>query len=182
MRAFIAVEMSKEIRDYLYGLQLRLRKELKDCKIHWVAKRNLHLTMKFLGEIDEEQLEEIKKRLEKIEIVEFEVKLDTVGFFPNEDYLRVIFVGLEPEDKIINLQQKIDMELLDLFSREQEFHGHVTLGRVKFVKDKRKMKEVLREKIERISMHVDGFQLMKSELGKDGPRYFLLKGYKKDFR
>ena len=75
MRAFIAVEMDKGIKDYLYGLQLKLIKELKDNKISWVAKRNLHLTMKFLGGVDDEKIEEVKKRLEKIDFEAFEVHL-----------------------------------------------------------------------------------------------------------
>lgn len=174
MRAFIAVEMSKEIKDYLYGLQLELRKELKDCKIQWVAKKNLHLTLKFLGEISEEQLEEVQRRLEKIDFAPFSVHLGRMGAFPSEEYIRVIFVELQPEREVIALQQKIDMELLDLFSKEQEFHGHVTLGRVNFVKDKKQMREIFREKIEQKTMEVKGFQLMQSELQKDGPRYSVL--------
>lgn len=171
MRAFISVEMNKEIKDYLYGLQLRLRKELKDSKINWVAKKNLHCTMKFLGEISKEQLEEVERRLEQIDFVPFEVHLGKIGAFPSEDYIRVIFAGLQPEKKVIALQQKIDMELLDLFSKEQAFHGHVTLARVKFVPDKKKMREILRQKIEPKIMSVEGFSIMMSRLKKEGPRY-----------
>jgi len=174
MRCFIAVEMYKGIKDYLYELQLELRKQVKDCKINWVVKRNLHLTMKFLGEVEEEKLEEVKKRLKRIEFEPFEVRLDKMGVFPSEDFIRVVFVGLQPEEKIIALQQRIDMELLDLFSKEQEFHGHVTIARVKFVKDKKRFREIFKQEIEQKTMVVESFQLMKSDLKKEGPSYSAL--------
>jgi len=174
MRCFIAVGLNDEIKDYLYETGLRLRKELKESKISWVAKRNLHLTMKFLGEVDEEKIEEVKKRLKRVEFEEFEVELDKLGVFPNEDFIRVVFIGLQPEERIIKLQQKIDMELLDLFSKEQEFHGHVTLGRMKIAKDKKRIIKVLKENVEKRKMIIDNLQLMKSELHKEGPRYFKL--------
>ena len=180
MRCFIAVELSDDVRDYLYelvsGFQTKLRKE--NVKINWIAKRNLHLTMKFLGEVNEVTLGVVKERLRKIEFSAFELELDKLGFFPNEDYLRVIYVGLEPEKKIIELQQRIDMELLDLFGKEQDFHGHVTLGRVKLAKDKKRLKELAGEKIENKKFIVEEFKLVKSELAKEGARYFTLGSFK----
>ncbi|HLC62708.1 MAG TPA: RNA 2',3'-cyclic phosphodiesterase [Candidatus Nanoarchaeia archaeon] len=175
MRAFIAVELSKEIKDYLHGLQEdfknRLKKEKNNVKLSWVAKKNLHLTLKFLGNVDEKKIEEVKKRLTKIEIESFEVYLDKIGFFPNDDDVKVIYIGLQPESKIIKLQQRIDMELLELFNKEQGFHGHVTIARVKMIKDGRIVNELLNEKVERKKMILEGFQLMKSDLKKDGPSY-----------
>jgi len=180
MRAFIAIEMSKEIKDYLYGLQKKFQAQLRkeNIKINWIAKKNLHLTLKFLGEVNEETIDIVRKRLKMIEFNELGLELDNLGFFPGEDYIRVVYAGLQPEEKVIELQQRIDMELLDIFTKEQDFHGHVTIARVKFVKDKIKLRELMKEKIEKKKMTIKNFQLMKSELSKDGPRYFVLEKFK----
>jgi len=180
MRSFIAIEFPKEVKDYLYGLQNKFKKDLKkyNVKINWIAKKNLHLTLKFLGDIEENVLDKIKERLDNIEFSSFELNIDGIGFFPGGDYLRVIFIGLKPEDKVKELQQEIDQELLDISSKDQEFHAHVTLGRIKSVNDREKLKNVVYTDIEKIKFNVDKFVLMRSQLSRDGPKYFLLKAFK----
>ncbi len=173
MRIFIAVFPPKDILDYLVDLQRTFQKSLKNkgAKIRWTPKSRIHLTLKFLGEIDENKLGEVKKRLSGIDFKSFDVELGKVGFFPGNDEIKIVYVGLEPEEKIIRLQQKIDMELLDLFNKEQGFHGHVTLGRVKMIRDGKKIKWIINEKIEKKRMKIDNFLIMKSDLKKDGPSY-----------
>ena len=180
MRAFVAIELPGEVKDYLYDLQNRFKKELRNdiIKISWVAKKNLHLTIKFLGEINEKKLEEIKERLIKIDFKPFELNIEEIGFFPSEEYLRVLFVSLHPEEKVVKLQRMIDEELLDISSKDQEFHAHVTLGRMKSVRDRERLKEVVLIDMEKIKFRVIEFVLMKSQLSRDGPKYFLLESFK----
>ena len=174
-RIFIAFDVSDEARDYLFNLQKELSKFVK---AKWVEKKNIHLTLKFLGEIDDEKLEKLKKELSKIKFKRFDVVLDELGVFPDENFTRVIWVGLKGEG-IFNLQKKIDEELLELFSQDQKFTSHITLGRVKAVKDKEKLKEFFSKiKIDEIKFTVDNFKLYRSELSKDGPKYYLLEEYK----
>jgi len=173
-RIFIAFDVSDEARDYLFNLQKELSKFVK---AKWVEKKNIHLTLKFLGEIDDEKLEKLKKELSKIKFKRFDVVLDELGVFPDENFTRVIWVGLKGEG-IFNLQKKIDEELLELFSQDQKFTSHITLGRVKAVKDKEKLKEFFSKiKIDEIKFTVDNFKLYRSELSKDGPKYYLLDEY-----
>ena len=76
------------------------------------------------------------------------------------------------------MQKKIDEELLDLFSQDQKFTSHITLGRVKAVKDKEKLREFFSKiKIDKIKFSVNNFKLYRSELSKDGPKYYLLDEY-----
>ena len=63
----------------------------------------------------------------------FNIKLHGVGVFPNENYIKVIWVSLNPKEEVIGLQQKIDSELLNLFPKDQRFSAHMTFGRVKFI-------------------------------------------------
>lgn len=174
-RVFIAFDVSSEVRDYLFKLQKELSKYFR---AKWVAKKNIHLTLKFIGEIDKDKLEKLKKELAKIKLKKFNVVLDEFGVFPDENLIRVIWIGLK-SDEIFNLQKKIDEDLLESFSSDQKFTSHITLGRVKAVKDKEKFKEFLSKlKIDKIKFSVDSFKLYRSELSKDGPKYYLLEEYK----
>lgn len=170
MRLFIAVDVPDEVKDYLHGLQKRLHS--LPAKIKWVAKKQLHLTLKFLGEVEEGKVEVTKEKLRNVKLGRFSVKLNGLGVFPSESYVRVVWAGLEPEGKFIELQQKVDAELLELFPKEQKFHAHLTLGRVKFVKDKEEFSKMLEEtKVEEKEFEVSNFKLMKSTLTGKGPVY-----------
>ncbi|MFH1210071.1 MAG: RNA 2',3'-cyclic phosphodiesterase [archaeon] len=175
MRCFIAFELPKEIKDYLFEIENKIRDN--NSKIHFVAKKNLHLTLKFLGDVDEDLLKDVKERLKNIKFKSFKIKLGKIGVFPNESYIRVVWVGLNPKEKVIELQQLIDSELLDLSEKDQEFSAHLTLGRVKFIKDKKKFLEKLKIEIEEKEFLVEEFKLMKSELSKDGPTYSEIEKY-----
>lgn len=177
MRIFIEIDLPQEIKDYLFQLQKQIGD--KSAKIRWVAKKYLHLNLKFIGEISEEQLYDVKKKLEKVEFNKFKVSLDKIGFFPANDYIRVIWIGLKPEQDVIRLQQKIDGNLIGLFPGDQRFQAHLTLGRVKFVKNKNDFVEKFNKiEVNPIEFEIDEFKLMKSTLTKDGPIYEVLEVYK----
>jgi len=174
MRLFVAVELPKEIKDTLYEFQ----KELKPfVKANFVHKKNLHLTLKFFGEIQPEEVKEIQERLDKIKLSRFNLDLDEVGFFPNEKFINIIWVGLEPGNKIIKLQTLVDEETLGYGKKESKFKAHLTLARVKTIKDKKGLINIVREKKLEGNFLVENFYLMKSELSKDGPRYSVIKEY-----
>ncbi|MFH0936125.1 MAG: RNA 2',3'-cyclic phosphodiesterase [Candidatus Woesearchaeota archaeon] len=176
MRTFIAIELPKEIREYLTEIQKQIGSE--NAKIKWVAKKHLHLTLKFLGEISEKRIELLKELLGKIKFKRFEVNLSSLGVFPNEKKINVIWIDLKPAGKIIELQQKIDSELLNNFPKEQRFYAHLTLGRVKFVKNKEALLEKIKNvKIEPKEFEINEFKLIKSDLTKDGPVYTVLVTY-----
>ncbi len=170
MRLFISIELPKEIRDYLEELKSTLRR--LPAKIKWVAKKNLHITLKFLGEVEDKKIEILKKRLENIKTNPFEIELSRIGFFPSSNYIRVIWVGVIPEENVIRLQRMIDGELIDMFPGEQRFEAHITIGRVKFIKDREKfVKELSDVRIKNIKFRVNNFKLMKSTLRREGPIY-----------
>ena len=138
MRAFIALEIPGKIREKLFEIAKSLYdKNLFSGKI--TEKENIHLTLKFLGEIDELQVGQIIERLREIKIKKFEAELKELGVF-NENFIRIIWVHLANCDR---LQNEIDEALKDLFEKERRFMGHVTIARVKSVKDKEKLFEEL---------------------------------------
>jgi 2'-5' RNA ligase len=176
MRTFIAIFLPKEIFDYLDEVQNKLRKQLP-AKINWASKSSLHFTLKFLGNVDEKNINAINERLNRIKFKSFKINLDKIGVFPNEDFIRVIWVGLKAKE-LFDLQKLIDYELLDLFSKDQNFISHLTLGRVKNIKDKEKFKKNLKIEIEEKKFEVNEFCLVKSELHKEGPKYEILERFR----
>ena len=177
MRLFIGIFLPEEILDYLYEVENKLKKNLP-AKINWVTKKNLHISLKFIGETSENNLGLIKEKLNKIKFKLFKTKLGQIGVFPNENHVSVIWVGIKPAGKAIELQQKIDSELLGLFPKDQRFSAHLTLARVKFIKNKDEFKKNIKIEINEKEFEVNEFCLVKSELSKDGPKYEILERFK----
>lgn len=179
MRLFIAIDLPLDVKDYLYNLQKSFDKNL--AKITWVSKKNLHLTLKFLGEIDASKLDEIKKILRNIKFSSFEVSLNNFTCFPDFSFPRVLWVALKPEDNIFKLAQLIDEETLLISKSDVQFKAHLTIGRVKTIKFKERFTEQLKKiKIEKIKFRIDSFTLYKSTLSAQGPSYDVVEKYKLD--
>ncbi|MEA3378159.1 MAG: RNA 2',3'-cyclic phosphodiesterase [Nanoarchaeota archaeon] len=176
MRLFIAITLPEEIKDYLYNLQKSLNTGL--AKIKWVHKKNLHLTLKFLGEVDAKALEKIKDSLKDLSFSKFNLKLTEIGFFPSKNNIKVVWLGLEPKDKLIALQQLVDEQLLTLFPHDQKFSAHLTLGRAKSIKKKKEFLDIVNNiKVKQLSFDVGRIELVKSDLTKSGPVYKILEEF-----
>ena len=176
MRTFIALELSKEAIDEIKRIQELIRK-----KILFIGKftepENLHLTLKFLGEIDEKKVGEVKKRLREIDFGNFEAELADIGVF-SKKFIKIVWIKLNGK-KVFDLQREIDDKLKDLFEPEQRFMSHITIARVKNVKDRKELIEYLKNmKGRRVKFNVDGFFLKKSELFPEGPVYEVIENYK----
>ena len=175
MKLFVGIELPDNIKDYLYKLQSGL-KNSKLAKVNWCFKKNFHQTLKFLGEVPEDKLDELKNKLRNIKYNEFKLKLTEIGFYPSEQRINVVWVGVEPENEIIELRKLVDAETMEL--GDMKSGVHITLGRVKFVRDKKKFKEKLKNvKVESLSFGVGSFALFSSTLSKDGPSYNVLERY-----
>jgi|SRR3989344_6266796 len=173
MRIFIAVNLPKEVKDYLFDLE----KDFKSLgKINFVPKKNLHITLKFIGEIKEDKLNIIKERLKKIKLTSFEVSLDKLEIFPNIESMKVLFVSLAPKEKMQELFNNVDGSLIE-YPNDYSFSDHITLGRIKSLKNKENLIKKLNTKIKSIKFKINSFELMKSELSKDGSRYSVLEVY-----
>jgi len=170
MRVFISINISEEIRKEI--------KKVQDFLPEFFGKKtelqNLHLTLKFLGEVEEKTVEEVKEKLREIKIEKFKTEIDEIGVF-SEDFIRIIWLHMEDCD---NLQKQIDKVLKNLFKSERRFMSHLTIARIKGLKDKKGFLQDLKKiKIEKIKFKVDKFYLMKSELTAEGPRYSVLEEY-----
>lgn len=176
MRLFVALDVGNDIKDYLFNLKRSINNS--NAKINWVAKKNLHLTLKFIGEVPDSDVAKIKAALKNIKFGRFKLSLKSLGVFPNENFLRVLWVGLEPESYVIKLQKLIDEALIVYGKQETEFKCHLTIGRIKVVKDRKRFLGTIRKiKIGELSSNINNFRLYKSTLTKDGPIYEVLEAY-----
>jgi len=174
-RTFISVEFPDEIIKEVARVQGVLEKKRFNGKLTELGK--LHLTLKFLGEIDSERVKEVKKRLSGIEFEEMELRLGRVGTFSHRGNPRIVWVEVLGKG-IFELQKKIDSVLADLFRREDRFMGHLTIARVKFVNSPEDFVNYV-DKIsaKKLKFKVDGFKLKSSELKEAGPRHKTLETY-----
>ncbi len=175
MRLFVAIDLPKEIKDYVYELQGSLRNP-KFAKLIFVSKKNLHLTLKFLGELREEQLELLKGKLKKIKFTSFKLHLTTFGFYPDKNVPEVLWIGIVPQEYFKLLQQQIDEETLDF--GDLKLGCHLTFLRIKSLKDRKKFFAKLDAiQLKSFEFEVTSFSLYKSKLSKDGPTYLPLETY-----
>lgn len=146
-RAFVAIDIDEVVRQKLVAAQQKLAITGADLKL--VEAPNIHVTMKFLGEIPDEKIGPVSEALSRAAagIGPFDIGIGEIGVFPNLNYIRVVWAGVtEGRDEIIGLQQKIDRELQPLgFPRERDFVPHLTLARVRTAKHKERLATFIKE-------------------------------------
>ena len=169
-RIFISIDIPENIQQEIEKIQNRLPEFAgKKTEIE-----NLHLTLKFLGEISKEEIEKIRKRLKEIKFSQFETSIDELGVF-SEKFVRIVWLHLSNCEEI---QKIIDEKLSGSFSKEKRFMSHLTIARVKRLDNKGYFSSELKKiKIPRIGFVVDSFRLKKSTLTPKGPVYETLEEY-----
>src|SRR4030042_2347179 len=116
MRIFIAVDIPEDVIEELKKAQ----KFLKEANLKPV--KDFHLTLKFLGEVPEPKVEKVKDLLKQINFKPFKAQLTSIGVFPNPNYVRVVWVGISPEN-FISLQRDVDNSLEKIgFKKDKRFH------------------------------------------------------------
>ena len=135
LRAFLASEIPSPIQDGIQNATSKLRTTLGNAAIRWVPAHNIHLTLKFLGDVSESNLELIKQMLvaEAAQHQCFKVQIEGIGSFPNARRPRVLWIGLQGPPSLVTLQHSIDSfaSRLGYRSEEHGFSPHLTIGRVR---------------------------------------------------
>lgn len=179
MRTFVAIDLDSDIKKRISAFVAELRPRSRGIK--WVEPGGMHLTLKFLGEIPEDAVSDVKEALEKIAANHkpFRLKLKGTGYFPPvRKSPRVLWVGVEAETVIFQLQSEVERqtERLGFPCEERKYHPHLTLGRVKNssgVEEVLPFLEQAREK-EFGEMTVKRITLFRSVLKPSGAEYTVL--------
>ncbi len=175
-RAFICIEVPDSVIKEVARVQGILGKKVFTGKM--TELENLHLTLKFLGEINDVKLDEVRRKLSEIKIKGFDARVSEIGAFSHRGNPRIVWVKIGGGG-IFELQEKIDkLMVMAGFKKEERFMSHMTIARVGYVKDKKDFIRYVRNiGIKEINFKVDKFKLMKSELNEKGPDYSLIEEY-----
>lgn len=138
MRTFVAIKIAPDKK--LLNVFSTLRKSLAGEAIGWVSENNLHLTLRFIGETSHNQVTEIIQQLESIgeHFQPFQFELKGIGFFKSRNHPRILFINGENAGSLIQLAANIEEKIVSLgFSPEEKaFNPHLTLGRIKLIREK----------------------------------------------
>ena len=179
MRAFLAVELPPAIQTRMAEVQRRFAEAGADVK--WVEPRNLHVTVRFLGEIDEPQRRTVEAlaALVASRTAPLPLRLSRVGAFPSLRAPRVVWVGLsEDREAVARIAQAIEREgtAIGLRREERPFSPHLTLGRVRSSRHLAALTQRLSTSEWRPPppWRVSSLTLYQSVLGATGPTYTVL--------
>ncbi len=176
VRTFICVEITD--KEILYTIENTITRLKKIQGVKPAKPTQMHLTLKFLGEITETQIEQIKEILDLWKEKRFDLSLEEVGCFPNLKQIRVIWMGIqEGKEILIQLAKKINEELkpIGIPAERRSYIPHLTLARVKYLKNQDK--DALIRLIKELEFIKGGKQtineiiLMKSTLTPNGAIY-----------
>jgi 2'-5' RNA ligase len=180
VRCFIAIELPDGIKRGLRELQARLGAGCS-APVKWVDPENIHLTLKFLGNVAADRLDEISLAMNEAArgTSSFSLEVKELGVFPNPRRVQVVWVGLGGEvDKLARLQQRIEsnLEKLGFPPEGRRFTPHLTLARVRdqaTPSERERLGQLITETefAAASKFMVDSVRLIKSQLTREGPIY-----------
>lgn len=181
MRLFIALILPEKTKKILAQVQNELRQEAAQGAVKWVEPENFHQTMIFLGQVDNNRLDDIKQILIEVKskLKPIVLELKKVGFFPDQNRPRVIWVGLKGELEKLSAcfhQLRLALSRAD-FDFDTRFSPHITLGRVRFGRGRVVFDQDILEQTNQIlktgnsSFVADKLVLFESKLTPKGPIY-----------
>lgn len=170
MRCFVALELPEDLKTRIREIQ----EQLSSFDVKLVEPKNLHFTLKFLGELDRTAIEIVTQKLSAIsgKFSPFSVLLTGVGVFPSLSYIRVIWIGAKSQD-LINLHNSVAGALKAIGEPEKEAVPHLTIARVRSPRNKDTIANIVKryESESFGSFTADKIKLKKSILRPSGPVY-----------
>ena len=182
MRLFVALEIPAAVRDNLAAQIKELRDlstKVADKRPRWVRPENLHVTLKFIGEVSPTKLDGILNALSAIRSdTPIDLKFRGLGFFPNEQHPRVLWAGLDASADLTSLARDIDgaLESQGIARERRAFTPHLTLARIEPPGLHEKLRAAIKEKRAREfgSFQTHEFHLIESKLKPSGAEYTTL--------
>ena len=179
MRLFVALEIPSEVREKLAALGEELRKmepPSTRSRARWVRAQNLHVTLKFIGEVPAEKGEAICATLREVRSSQqLELRFCGLGFFPGEKRPRVLWAGMEASANLVPLAAEIEARLgkLGIPHEKREFSPHLTLARFEPPGISEQLRGAVQENARREfgTLRTGEFRLMQSKLKPTGAEY-----------
>ena len=175
IRTFIAVPIP--IITSVAACLTNLKSKLVNDKIKWIDPANMHITLFFMGDTEEEKIAEIETYLQDafFDFTSFEIELSELGLFSRQGRPQVIWMGIKRIKELTEIKKSIDNKLSQIGFQPEDrpFKPHLTLGRVKYVSDKKQLNDLVqRDKMKVYGrVKINEIILYKSELTSAGPIY-----------
>jgi RNA 2',3'-cyclic 3'-phosphodiesterase len=180
VRAFIAIELPASAQETIHKQTTRLQESLGKDLVRWTPVHNIHITLKFLGDVAAARIGFLKQMLmRELGIrTRFDLQIGGLGSFPNSKRARILWLGLQAHPALLSMQQAIETAAVRLGHEKEEraFSPHLTIGRVKpnlgpmeFQKIHSVLESVQLGNIATAS--VDSVHLFKSDLKPEGSVY-----------
>ncbi|MCK4801402.1 MAG: RNA 2',3'-cyclic phosphodiesterase [Anaerolineales bacterium] len=183
IRTFIAVDLPPGVLEALGQVTAQLQEKLPDTPVRWVNHQKMHLTLKFLGDISNENISMVEKILysEAAKRQAMEIGIGGIGAFPKMRHPRVIWIGVEAPTELFDLRRGIEdgVARLGYNYDKYDFTPHLTLGRISrkaSARDVRKVGNVLHEfQVGFIGVaRIEAVHLYRSDLRPEGAQYTCL--------
>ena len=177
-RVFVGIDLSRKFSRLIPMLKTTIGEHEGDIK--WISGKNLHLTLSFLGNIDDSKIETLIADLQEVKaLAKFTLSVNGTGTFPNLETPKVFWLGIEEGyDELSDTQSIIDELSFDYkeTQREEKFVPHITIGRINSAKKSTKIdvSTFLNAVYSPIEIPIDIVNLYESRLTPDGPRYKIL--------
>lgn len=180
MRCFIAIDINKEVRNGIEDLQRDLQHEAgaEGFNAKWVDPENIHLTLKFLGEVKDRDIIEVCRIVEDVALghERFFMNVEKIGTFGRP--ARVLWVGVDDADELGKLQGDLDGRLAAAgWPKDRKgFSGHLTLCRVKNFQTGECLEKIIKDydEVKLGSVLVDSVYVYRSDLTSEGPEYTVI--------
>ena len=186
MRLFVALEIPPAVRDNLASLLAALGKAAASAsgrQARWVRPENLHVTLKFIGNVDASALDRIRPLLAEVRSEHpIELRFRGLGFFPNDKRPRVFWAGIQASPNLSPLAAAIDQQLekLDIPSETRDFTPHLTLARFDPPGISAELRSAAQERVQQEfgSLRANEFHLFESKTRPSGAEYTRLSSFR----
>jgi RNA 2',3'-cyclic 3'-phosphodiesterase len=183
MRLFIALDIPADVRERLSQYVERVRPLAPEAR--WARIEQLHVTLKFIGEVSETKVAEIKSALAPVKSAAFQVEFKETGFFPNPRSARVFWAGVHASEALPQLALAVEsaVEKLGIAREKRAYHAHLTLARAPEGRDSKSCFRLLQERLsaedqpEFGTMTAREFFLYQSQIMRGGARYTKLQRF-----
>jgi 2'-5' RNA ligase len=190
VRLFVALEIPSAVRDNLAAFLSEMRaltEKLGERRVRWVRPENLHVTLKFIGEVADTKLADIRTALSSVpSVAPIDVRFRGLGFFPNENRPTVLWAGLDASPHLSTFAGDIDGALtaMGIAREKRAFVPHLTLARFAAPFLHEKLRAAIQKNGERAfgSFQASEFHLIESKLKPSGAEYTSLTSFRLDWR
>ena len=179
-RVFCAIDIPRNVRDQLLAQIKHLREVVPHAQASWSRPESIHLTLKFFGEIEQDQVERLSMAASRVtqRYSRFQIGLGGTGTFPPRGTPRVLWIGVnDPSGQLTDLQQQFENECAkEGFPKEERvFRAHLTLARIRNPHGSRRLAEVHKGiEFKPVEFRVSELLLFRSELSSEGSKYTII--------